>query len=142
MVDRDDVPESFWTAFSAANRALAAGRDDAFARHGVAAGQSAILSRLWISDGQSPGELARALDLATSTVTSTATKMETAGLLRRVTTDARQVTLQLTGRGRELEKIIDREMRTLGERALGSLTDTERAQLVRLLRQVRAGLTG
>jgi DNA-binding MarR family transcriptional regulator len=141
-VDRDDVPSSFWAAFSAANRALAGARDEALARHGIAIGQSAILGRLWAVDDQSPSDLARALDITTSAVTSTAAKMEAAGLLERTAVDSHHITLRLTARGRALEKIIERDMRTLGERALGSLTDAERSQLVRLLREVRASVAG
>lgn len=141
-MDRDDVPSAFWVAFAAANRALAAARDEALARHGVAAGQTAILGRLWASDGLSPGEVARSLDITTSAATSTASKMEATGLIERTVVDSHHVTLHLTARGRELEKIVEREMRTLGERALGSLTDTQRAQFVHLLREVRANLAG
>ena len=140
-MDRDDVSASFWAAFAAANRALGTARDEALARHGIAAGQSAILGRLWATDGQAPGEVARALDLTTSAVTSTTTKMEAAGLIERTAADAHHVTLHLTARGRALEKIIERDMRTLAERALGSLSNAERTELIRLLREVRASLS-
>lgn len=140
-MDRDDVSASFWAAFAAANRALSTARDDALARHGIAAGQSAILGRLWAADDQPPGEVARALDMTTSAVTGTTTKMEAAGLIDRTATDAHHVTLRLTARGRALEKIIERDMRTLAERALGSLSDAERTELIRLLREVRASLS-
>jgi DNA-binding MarR family transcriptional regulator len=141
-VDRDDMSSAFWAAFSAANRALATARDEALARHGVAAGQAAILGRLWAADGQSPGELARALDLTTPAVTGTVTKMEAAGLIERTVVDSHHVSLHLTARGRALEKIIERDMRTLAERALGSMRDTERAELIRLLREIRTNVSG
>jgi DNA-binding MarR family transcriptional regulator len=110
--------------------------------HGVAAGQQAILARLWAGDDQSPGDLAKSLDLTTSAVTRVALKMEEAGLLERWTTDDRHVTLRLTKRGRDLEKIFDREMRRLGERVLGSFPEADRAQLVRYLRALRANAVG
>jgi DNA-binding MarR family transcriptional regulator len=65
--------------------------------------------------------------------------MEAAGLVKRDAASS-HVTLHLTSRGRELEMIIERDMRTLGERALGSLTNVQRAQFVQLLREVRANL--
>jgi len=132
----------FWGAFWGASRAMTAARDAMLERHGVVAGQQAVLARLWASDegGLAPGDLARSLDLTTSAVTSLAGKMEAAGLLERASDDAHPVILQLTRRGRDLEKIFDREMRTLGERALGSLDDTERIQLTRMLRELRANL--
>jgi MarR family transcriptional regulator, organic hydroperoxide resistance regulator len=110
--------------------------------HGVAAGQQAVLSRLWATDDQSPSDLARSLDLSTSALTRVAAKMEEAGLLVRRSTDGQHVTLKLTRRGRDLEKIFDREMRRLGERVLGSLDDDERVQLIRFLRALRANVAG
>jgi DNA-binding MarR family transcriptional regulator len=132
-----DVRPAFWAAFWAASRTLTAARDAMLERHGVAAGQQVVLSRLWATDDQSPGDLAKALDLTTSALTRIAAKMEEAGLLERRSSDAHHVTLKLTRRGRELEKIFDREMRRLGERVLGSLDDTDRVQLIRSLRELR-----
>jgi len=132
---------AFWGAFWGASRALTSARDAMLERHGVVAGQHAILARLWASDaGQAPGDLARSLDLTTSAVTSLAGKMEAAGLLERASDEAHPVILQLTRRGRDLEKIFDREMRRLGERALASLDEAERIQLTRLLRELRANV--
>ena len=137
-----DLRPAFWAAFWAASRSLATARDAMLERHGVAAGQQAILSRLWASDDQAPGDLAKSLDLTTSALTSAAAKMEQAGLLIRRTADGHRVTLKLTRRGRDLEKIFDREMRRLGERVLGSMNDTERIQLIRFLRDLRANAAG
>jgi MarR family transcriptional regulator, organic hydroperoxide resistance regulator len=137
-----DVRPAFWAAFWAASRTLTSARDAMLERHGVAAGQQAILSRLWATDDQSPGDLARSLDLTTSALTSTVSKMEEAGLLERRASDGHHVSLKLTRRGRDLEKIFDREMRRLGERALGSLDDADRVQLVRFLRDLRTNTAG
>src|SRR5579875_2397764 len=73
----------FQAAFWSAKHALALASAAAFSRHGVHEGQQFILRRLWSQDGQTPGEIARALGLATSTVTRAATRMEAASLLRR-----------------------------------------------------------
>jgi MarR family transcriptional regulator, organic hydroperoxide resistance regulator len=80
----DDPPApDFQTAFWSAKRALSVATMAAFSRHGVHEGQQFILRRLWAQDGQTPGEIARRLGLATPTVTRAATRMEAAGLLRR-----------------------------------------------------------
>lgn len=138
----DSAVEEFQSAFWAAKRAMSTASEAAFKRHGVRAGQQYILTALWERDGQTPGELARRFGLATPTVTRTATRMETAGLLRREpdTGDRRLVRLRLTLRGRRLRRPIDREMRALTDRALASLESTERAQLVRHLTEIRHNL--
>src|ERR1700761_6022199 len=57
----------FQAAFWSAKHALALASATAFSRHGVHEGQQFILRRLWAEDGQTPGEIAKALGLATST---------------------------------------------------------------------------
>src|ERR1700743_4024609 len=79
----DQPPGDFQAAFWSAKHALALASAAAFSRHGVHEGQQFILRRLWAEDGQTPGEIAKALGLATSTVTRAATRMEAASLLRR-----------------------------------------------------------
>ena len=140
-VSSDDVRPAFWAAFWSASRALSGARDAMLARHGVLPGQHAILARLWAADNQSLGDLARALDITTSAMTSAASKMEEGGLIERRTAGG-QRTLQLTRRGRDLEKILDREMRTLGERALGSLDQAARVRLIHYLRELRHNTAG
>lgn len=139
----DSAVEDFQSAFWMAKRAMATASEAAFNRHGVRAGQQYILTALWAQDGQTPGELARRFGLATPTVTRTATRMEAAGLLTREpdAVDRRLVRLRLTLRGRRLRRPIDREMRALTDRALGSLKSAERAQLIRHLTEIRHNLT-
>src|SRR6476660_5197455 len=138
----DQQAPDFQTAFWATKHALAAATAAAFSRHGVHQGQQFILRQLWAEDGQTPGEIARRLGLATPTVTRAATRMEAAGLLRREPhpTDARLVRLLLTDRGRELESVIDEEMLRLSERALRTLDAAEREQLLRFLGEIRQNL--
>jgi DNA-binding MarR family transcriptional regulator len=136
------VGSEFQTAFWGAKRAMFVAAEQAYTRHGVRAGQQFVLRELWKQDGLTPGEIARRLELATPTVTRTATRMEAAGLLRRKPhpTDARLVRLCLTDRGRELEQILDHEITRLTERALSTLDSTERADFVRFLTELRANL--
>jgi DNA-binding MarR family transcriptional regulator len=142
-----EAPESqaaddFQTAFWSAKHALSTATGAAFSRHGVHEGQQFILRRLWARDGQTPGEIARSLGLATPTVTRAATRMEAAGLLRREPHpgDRRLVRLLLTERGRSLEQVIAAETDKLTERALSSFDPAEREAVVRALRAIRRNL--
>jgi MarR family transcriptional regulator, organic hydroperoxide resistance regulator len=134
----------FQSAFWSAKRAVAEATEAAFHRHGVHAGQQFILRRLWEEDGLTPGQIARRLGLATPTVTKMTSRMEAAGLVRRGPdyTDRRLVRIYLTERGRDLQEVIGEEMHRVTERALGSLTEEERKQLVRLLDEVQRNLSG
>ncbi len=107
-------------------------------RHGVRVGQNVILERLWIRDGQTPGELASALGIATPTVVRSAERMQAAGLLARRPheTDGRLVRLCLTPHGRELQPVIEQERAHLSERALAELDVDERTALIRALTKI------
>ena len=137
-VDRDDFHAAFW----AAKKAMAEAAEAAYRQYGVWPGQQFILQALWETDGQTPGELAKRLDLATPTVTRAASRMAAAGLLRREShpRDARLVRLCLTDRGRELKETMAAERRKMTGRALKGLSATEQEQLVRLLERVKANL--
>jgi len=141
--DESQTADEFQAAFWGAKRALAVAAEAAYNRHGVHCGQQFILSCLWETDGLTPGEIARRLELATPTVTRAATRMEAAGLLRRSPhpTDARLVRLVLTDRGRKLESVIAEEMRRLSEKALRGLSPEEQAQLIQFLHTIRVNLT-
>jgi DNA-binding MarR family transcriptional regulator len=141
----DDQPmPDFQTAFWATKHALAAAAAAAFSRHGVHQGQQFILRQLWAEGGQTPGEIARRLGLATPTVTRAATRMEAAGLLRREPhpSDRRLVRLVLTERGRSLEDVIATETDKLTERALATFGPAERETVIRALAAIRRNLTG
>ena len=137
-MDRDDFHAAFW----AAKKAIAEAAEAAYRQYGVWPGQQFILAALWEADGQTPGELAKRLDLATPTVTRTASRMAAAGLLRREAHphDAPQVRLCLTDSGRELKELMAAERQKMTRRALKGLSVTEQEQLVRLLEQVKANL--
>jgi DNA-binding MarR family transcriptional regulator len=142
---RDAAPEGddFQAAFWAAKHAMALASAAAFSRHGVHEGQPFILRCLWAEDGLAPGEIARQLGLATSTVTRASTRMEAAGLLRREphASDRRLVRLRLTDRGRALRDVIDQEMDQLTDRALSTFGPAERAGVVRALREIKRNLS-
>ncbi|GAA5184874.1 MarR family winged helix-turn-helix transcriptional regulator [Rugosimonospora acidiphila] len=139
-MQRDEFQSAFW----ATKKAMAEAAEAAFNQHGVRAGQQFILECLWEADGQTPGELAKRLELATPTVTRAATRMEAAGLLRREAHphDARLVRLCLTERGRHLEKTLEQERLRLTDRALNGLSNEQREQLIRLLETIHTNLGG
>jgi DNA-binding MarR family transcriptional regulator len=134
--------DEFQTAFWSAKRAMAEASEAAFQRHGVRSGQQWILRRLWDEDGQTPGEIARQLELSTPTVTKAAMRMEAAGLIDRRPDprDARLVRLFLSERGRALEKTIAEEMAQLARRSLAALSDDEVKALVAALTAIRRNL--
>lgn len=134
----DDFQAAFWSA----KRAMAEASEAAFQRHGVRSGQQWILRRLWDEDGQTPGEIARQLELSTPTVTKAAMRMEAAGLIDRRPDphDARLVRLFLSPRGRALEKTVADEMAQLARRSLATLTEDEVKALVSALTAIRRNL--
>ncbi len=136
------MSDEFQSAFWSAKRAMAEASEAAYNRHGVRAGQQFILQQLWAEDGLTPGEIARRLELATPTVTNSATRMEASGLIERRPhpTDQRRVRLFLTERGRALRGTIDEEMCQLTERALADLSGPERRALVDALVSIRRNL--
>jgi DNA-binding MarR family transcriptional regulator len=138
-----DPGRDFLSAFWETKHALALASATAFSRHGVHEGQQFILRCLWEQDGQSPGEVAKRLGLATPTVTKATTRMEGVGLLRRAPhpTDRRLVRLLLTDRGHELEALIGDEMTRLEDRALAGFSAQQRDDLVDILDAVLRNLT-
>jgi MarR family transcriptional regulator, organic hydroperoxide resistance regulator len=136
--------EQFQSVFWSTKRAMWEANDAAYRAHGVREGQQFILMCLWEQDGQTPGQIAKQLGLATPTVTKGATRMEASGLLTRQPDqhDRRLVRLYLTERGHELKEILDHEMRKLAERALATLSEDERAALIKALTQIRHNLAG
>ncbi|PSK92805.1 DNA-binding MarR family transcriptional regulator [Murinocardiopsis flavida] len=135
--------DDFLPAFWAAKRAMLKAAEEAMGRHGVREGQQFILMALWREDGLSPGEIARRLGLATSTVTRAATRMVRSGLLERRPhpSDARLVNIHLTDRGRDLRDDLNAEMRRLSERALAGFTTEQRAEFRRSLERLHDNLS-
>lgn len=134
--------EDFQSAFWSAKHAMMDAHEAAFRKHGVRAGQQHILKQLWKQDCQTPGQLARTLDLSVATVSKMSSRMEASGLVGRHPHpgDGRLVRVCLTERGKALEGAISMEMRGVTEHALAGLGPRERRQLVRYLQTVRENL--
>ena len=92
----------------------------------------------------SASELAQAAELNPGAMTRLLDRLESAGLLQRAAhpSDRRALCIVLTARGKaiwpELEACADR----VRERALAELDDKQRTELVRMLEQVHANLSG
>ena len=87
-------------------------------------------------DSQKVNDIAKRLLLETNTVTPLLKRMEQGGLVRRSKSaeDARQVLVQLTPKGREMEKeLSDIPMRVAGAVSCASVTPETVPQLFRML---------
>ncbi|WP_018684015.1 MarR family winged helix-turn-helix transcriptional regulator [Actinokineospora enzanensis] len=132
----------FIATFTRAAKLMRSAADAAMIRHGVRVGQNLVLEALWERDGQTPGQIATGLGLATPTVVKMATRMETSGLLRRRPdeSDGRLVRLHLTELGLSLRESVMNELAELERRATALLTVAERDQLRDGLARMAAAL--
>ncbi|MEU1993478.1 MarR family transcriptional regulator [Nocardia gamkensis] len=131
------MPE-FLDLHSKTNKVVRAAAETALRGHGLHLGQDHLLTALWERDGQTPGELAAALNVSTPTVVKMATRMAEAGLLerRRDDKDSRLVRLWLLDAGRRLRVPIQVERRSLEERLTATLTPAEREHLLTALAKI------
>jgi DNA-binding MarR family transcriptional regulator len=102
---------------------------------GVHTGQELVLAKLLHHGSLPVARLAKVLDVEVPTATRTTQRMEAAGLVRRLkgTTDARQVSIELTERGAELARTVQEVYLNAGRRALSALTPEDRRILRNLL---------
>ena len=102
---------------------------------GVHTGQEIVLAKLLHHGSLPVAQLAKVLDVEVPTATRTTQRMEAAGLVRRVknSTDARQVSIELTDRGTELAHTVQRLHAQAAKRALAGVTAEERRVLRNLL---------
>ena len=105
-------------------------------------GARLILSFLAIGDGTTQLELVRATHLRAPSVSAIVRKMEDEGLIHRESdpTDKRAVRVYLTDEGRALDAATIASIKELDARALEGLSDTETAELMRLLTKIRNNL--
>lgn len=121
-----------------AERASRKAIGDELAGSGVHIGQELVLAKLLHIGPLPVAKLAHVLDVEVPTATRTTQRMEAAGLVRRVkgTTDARQVTVELTEDGLAMARTVQRLHARAGRRAVQGLTAAERRQLRDLLWRV------
>ena len=109
---------------------------------GLAPGQELLLLQLWDRDGCSQADLVERLGIDPSTVTKMLQRLERDGWVRREPSpdDGRVTLVALTPAGRDLRAAVTDIWRRLEHESVKTLADDERAELLRLLRKVEAGL--
>ena len=132
------MPE-FLELHSKTSKLLRAAADAAVQRHGLRLGQDHLLAVLWAEDGRTPGEIAAAVNVTTPAVTKLATRLADSGLLERRPDphDNRLVRLWLTPAGRALQEPIEAERQALEDRITATLTQAERAHLIKALTKIQ-----
>ncbi|TCO47194.1 DNA-binding MarR family transcriptional regulator [Kribbella antiqua] len=118
-----------------ADRAARKAVSEELAGTGLHTGQELVLAKLLHLGSLPVAKLAKVLDVEVPTATKTTQRMEAAGLVRRVknSTDARQVSIELTERGTELAQTVQEVFDRAGRRALSALTPEDRRVLRNLL---------
>lgn len=119
-----------------ASRLLTQAYHPLLAPYGLTYPQYLVMLVLWEQDSQKVNDIAKRLLLETNTVTPLLKRMEQEGLVRRSKSaeDARQVLVQLTPKGREMEKeLSDIPLRVAGAVSCASLTPKTVPQLFRML---------
>lgn len=104
--------------------------------YGLTYPQYLVMLVLWEQDSQKVNDIAKRLLLETNTVTPLLKRMEQEGLVRRSKSaeDARQVLVQLTPKGREMEReLSDVPLRVAGAVSCASVTPETVPQLFRML---------
>nr|BBH86483.1 hypothetical protein KTC_12340 [Thermosporothrix sp. COM3] len=112
-------------------------------RYGVYAGQNFLLELLWnASEDLTISEIAERLHASGPAITRTVRRMVNQGLVEKYPhpTDARQVLVRLTPKGRELQAVIPKEMAEVEKVLLTNISDVEYALFVRVLEQMLRNL--
>ncbi len=118
-----------------------------FRRHGLDTGEFDVLATLRRAGAPfalRPTELYKSLMISSGGLTARLDRLEGAGLIRRRPSgaDARSVIVELTPAGRRKIEAAFREDMELENRMVEALSDSERAELVRLLRKLTQAMRG
>lgn len=108
------------------------------AEHGVGATQGYTLLSIPQKGSLTMNDLSNAMGLASSTTTRIVDQLVHKGLVRRKTdsADRRVVRVELTTRGRELWRTLDKELQDFFKQALGEIPADERHSIIHALTQV------
>ena len=108
------------------------------AEHGVGATQGYTLLSIPQEGSLTMNDLSNAMGLANSTTTRIVDQLVRKGLVRRKTdnSDRRVVRVELTARGQELRRTLDKELQDFFKQALGEIPEDERPSIIRALTQV------
>jgi MarR family transcriptional regulator, organic hydroperoxide resistance regulator len=132
-----------WELLAQVSQTYRALSDDFINRIAMHRAQAGLLCRLFARDGITQSEIAEQLSVQGATVTNILQRMEAAGLVtrRRDLDDNRLVRVYLTDAGRQKERAITEQFIQLEGAVFEGISDTERAQLRRLLRQMLENMT-
>lgn len=107
--------------------------------HGIYAGQNFLLDLLWNTpEDLTIGEIASLLHASGESITRTVRRMNRQGLVEKYPhpTDARQVIVRLTPKGKELQQVIPQAMAEVEKELLMNISEVERALFLRVLQQM------
>ncbi|MBQ7186719.1 MAG: MarR family transcriptional regulator [Ruminococcus sp.] len=113
-----------------------------FPEEGTSDGYRRMFRTLCLNDGLTQVELARAAGLTSPSVSAALNKMEADGLVRRVPDekDRRKVYVYITEKGRERDREIIARCREVESIMLRGVSESERSELLRLLRKLLCNL--
>jgi DNA-binding MarR family transcriptional regulator len=116
----------------------------AITQAGLSPGQPKILRYLAANDGCSQKDLAVHCDIEPATVSKVLSGMEDNGLIRRASCprDKRSISVHLTEKGLEAERIMAAHFDALNARELDGFSPQEIAELTDYLKRVYRNLTG
>lgn len=108
-------------------RVLARALERRLVKHGVPLGQFPLLLTLWDEDSLTQSEIARRVGIEQPTVANTLRRMERDGLVMTEPDPAhrRQVLIQLTEKGRKLERPLKLEARAVNQAAAADMAPSE-----------------
>ena len=131
-----------WELLAQVSQTYRALSDDFINRIAMHRAQAGLLCRLFANDGITQSEIAEQLSVQGATVTNILQRMEEAGLVtrRRDLDDNRLVRVFLTEAGRQKERAITEQFVQLESAVFEGISEPERAQLRRLLRQMLSNM--
>jgi DNA-binding MarR family transcriptional regulator len=108
----------------------------------VSAGQTPLLYLLSQKEGRNQAELAKAMGVKPSSLTSMLNRMEKVGLLKRCVsdTDQRAYNIYLTDKGKSVSKKLSAITRFINERTLAGFRGEEKLLLLRLLEHMMSNM--
>ena len=110
--------------------------------HGITLPQYYVLRELWQEEGLTQREIANRVGVLEPTMVATIDALERAGMIvrERSTTDRRKTHVKLTAAGGKLRDTLHGYAAEVLEHALTGISDTEVAELRRLLQRVKGNL--
>jgi len=110
--------------------------------HGLTAAQAAVMSRLWMQDGQTQSQLQDQVGVDASTLTGLLQRMTRQGLVRRRRdpSDGRVLRVFLTAHGRDLRPLLTPHAETVNALFFRKFSSGERAIFIEFLHRALRNL--